>query len=92
MKADCEELLRRESAAGTDYASRLCIDLACKHCKSEVRVTIGSDEYTPYLARVIHAGGCPWLPRYEARERGLLWPIPCSTRVTHRGPYKRRTP
>lgn len=76
-----------------DYAEQVRADVACRDCASEVRVTVGSDPYRPYRARVIHTAACPWFPRYEA---GTLDPrtentgcVPCSTQVVHRGPYKR---
>lgn len=77
------------SPAASDYAERIRADLACRECAAEVRVTIGSDYYRPYRARVIHAAGCDWLRRHEAREPGYYGAVPCSTQVVHRGPYKR---
>jgi hypothetical protein len=70
-----------------DHAEEIRTDLSCRYCDSEVRVTVGSDSYRPYRARVIHAAGCAWLPVHQAgRDAGC---VPCSTVVTHRGPYKR---
>lgn len=68
----------------TAFMDEMRDDLACPGCPAEVRVTEG---VKLFRARVIHAADCPWYRRYLARE--VVGRIPCSTFVTHRGPYKR---
>lgn len=76
-------------AARLSYAAWLAAELACPDCTSQVLVTVGSDRYRPYRARVVHCGGCPWYARHLARVPGCYGAVPCAAQVTHRGPYKR---
>lgn len=68
----------------TEYMAEMQRELACPDCPAGVRITEG---VRLFRARVIHAATCPWWRRYQAGE--VCGRIPCSTTVTHRGPYKR---
>lgn len=74
------------AAAGWTREDVLCHGMDCRECESQIRLSRGT---RGYRMRIIHAAGCPWYAKHLAKVPGYLGAVPCSTVVTHRGPYKR---